>query len=62
MPVSGWTGDNLAESSRQATWYTGPTLAGALDAVETPKRATDKPLRMPVQVRWGGGAQGVHAR
>jgi elongation factor 1-alpha len=31
------------------TWYTGPTLIEALDAIKPPKRPTDKPLRLPLQ-------------
>ena len=29
----------------------GPTLLEALDAIETPKRPSDKPLRLPLQAR-----------
>jgi elongation factor 1-alpha len=30
-------------------WYTGPILLDALDNIPTPKRPTDKPLRLPLQ-------------
>ena len=57
VPVCGWTGDNLVDRPKATTqlgWYEGPTLLEALDAVETPKRLADKPLRLPVQVGYQG--------
>ena len=49
IPISGWTGDNMVERSENMKWYKGPTLLEALDALKAPKRATDKPLRLPLQ-------------
>jgi elongation factor 1-alpha len=49
VPISGWTGDNMLEKSTNMPWYKGPTLLEALDALEPPKRPTDKPLRLPLQ-------------
>lgn len=49
MPISGWNGDNMIESSTNMPWYTGPTLLGALDNITPPKRPTEKPLRLPLQ-------------
>jgi elongation factor 1-alpha len=49
VPISGFNGDNLIEPSKNCPWYKGPTLIEALDAVEEPKRPTEKPLRIPVQ-------------
>jgi len=49
VPISGWNGDNMLEKSDNCTWYKGPTLLEALDALEPPKRPTDKPLRVPLQ-------------
>jgi len=49
VPISGWTGDNMLESSPHLGWYKGPTLLQALDLIEPPKRPTDKPLRLPLQ-------------
>jgi elongation factor 1-alpha len=49
VPVSAWTGDNLAEKSPNMPWYKGPCLTEALDALELPPKPTDKPLRIPVQ-------------
>jgi elongation factor 1-alpha len=48
IPISGWIGDNLIEKSENMNWYGGPTLTEALDAMEPPKRPTDKPLRLPI--------------
>jgi elongation factor 1-alpha len=49
VPISGWTGDNMLEKSPNLPWYKGPTLIDALDAIDTPKRPTEKPLRVPLQ-------------
>ncbi|KAJ1484351.1 elongation factor 1-alpha C [Baffinella frigidus] len=53
IPISGWTGDNLFEKTAAdhplTKWYTGPCLLEALDAMEPPKRPTDKALRLPLQ-------------
>lgn len=49
IPTSGWTGDNLIEKSEKMTWYKGPTLVEALNALEIPSKPTNKPLRIPVQ-------------
>lgn len=49
VPISGWHGDNMIESSSNMEWYKGPTLLQCLDNVHPPKRPTDKPLRLPLQ-------------
>jgi len=49
IPISGWCGDNMLESSPNMPWYKGPTLVGAIDEFEEPKRPSDKPLRCPLQ-------------
>jgi len=49
VPISGWLGDNMLERSTNLTWYKGPTLLEALDAIQEPKRPIDKPLRLPLQ-------------
>jgi elongation factor 1-alpha len=49
VPISGWAGDNMLEKSSNMPWYKGPTLLEALDALEAPKRPTEKPLRLPLQ-------------
>jgi len=49
VPISGFIGDNIAEKSKNMPFYKGPTLMEALDSIKPPKRAIDKPLRIPVQ-------------
>jgi len=49
IPISGWVGDNMIERSPNLSWYKGPTLLEALDAIIPPKRPTEKPLRIPLQ-------------
>jgi elongation factor 1-alpha len=49
IPISGWHGDNMIELSDKMPWYKGPFLLAALDAIPTPKRPLDKPLRLPLQ-------------
>merc|ERR1712045_558968 len=61
IPISGWHGDNMLETSKNMTWYkgwsierkegkaSGMTLLEALDAIVPPSRPTDKPLRLPLQ-------------
>jgi elongation factor 1-alpha len=49
IPISGWVGDNMIEPSPNMSWYSGPYLLQALDALRPPKRPLDKPLRLPLQ-------------
>ncbi len=49
VPLSGWTGENITERSIHMPWYEGPHLLEALDSITPPKRASDKPLRIPIQ-------------
>ncbi len=49
IPCSGYKGDNIASKSANTPWYKGPTMVEALDALKSPSKATDKPLRLPVQ-------------
>ncbi|KAK1668527.1 hypothetical protein QYE76_056686 [Lolium multiflorum] len=49
IPVSGFEGDNLIESSSNLNWYDGPTLLEAIDQVSEPRRLIDKPLRLPLR-------------
>jgi len=32
LPISGWLGDNMLESSPNLPWYKGPTLIETLDS------------------------------
>ncbi len=49
IPISGWSGDNIARKSDKMNWYSGPTLFEAIEALEIPKRLSEKPLRIPLQ-------------
>ena len=61
VPISGWHGDNMLESSDKMMWFkgwnverkegnsNGKTLLNALDSILPPTRPTDKPLRLPLQ-------------
>ena len=46
VPLSAVSGDNIVKKSDRLPWWKGPTLLEALDAIETPKRAYEKPLRI----------------
>merc|ERR1711963_244859 len=61
VPISGWHGDNMLQTSTNMSWYkgwnverkegkaSGTTLLEALDAILPPSRPTGKPLRLPLQ-------------
>merc|ERR1712235_161375 len=61
VPISGWHGDNMLQTSTNMSWYkgwkverkegnaNGTTLLEALDSIIPPTRPTDKPLRLPLQ-------------
>merc|ERR1712178_523930 len=49
VPISGWEGDNMIDKSPHMPWYKGSTLIDALDALNPPKRPSEKPLRLPLQ-------------
>lgn len=61
VPISGWHGDNMLETSDKMSWFkgwtverkegtvTGKTMFEAMDSIMAPKRPTDKPLRLPLQ-------------
>ena len=58
MPISGFQGDNMIEKSDNMSWYKGFTLLEALDNIDPPKRPSDKPLRLPLQVGCGPCSSG----
>jgi elongation factor 1-alpha len=65
VPISGWHGDNMLETSEKMGWYkgwtckqkegkvvketAGKTLLEAMDNIMEPSRPTDKALRLPLQ-------------
>jgi elongation factor 1 alpha-like protein len=60
VPVSGLTGENLTErrDSRLTSWYTGPTLLEAIDALPPPARPVQRPFRMVVSDVYRGQSLG----
>jgi len=49
IPVSAYNGDNVLKKSEKTSWYNGPTIFEALDALKPPEKLIDKPLRIPIQ-------------
>ncbi len=49
IPISARNGDNIVARSTTMPWYDGPTIVEALDSFRPTPRATDLPLRLPVQ-------------
>jgi elongation factor 1-alpha len=49
VPVSAVHGDNIAHASPRLGWYEGRPLLEMLEAIPAIVRATDRPLRMPIQ-------------
>lgn len=61
VPISGYNGDNMLEESIHLNWYKGwarehslgtvkgKTLLDAFEGIVVPRRATDKPLRLPIR-------------
>ena len=48
-PVAALEGDNIVSRSNAMSWYSGPILFEALDALAAISPETELPLRMPVQ-------------
>jgi bifunctional enzyme CysN/CysC len=49
IPVSALYGENITEQSSSMPWYKGPTFLRHLETVDTSRRSTNLPFRMPVQ-------------
>ena len=49
IPISARYGDNVTSSSKNMTWYTGPTLLDHLEQVPVGHVEAEKPFRFPVQ-------------
>jgi len=49
IPVASLHGDNIVKKSEKTTWYKGPTLIEALDALTEPEKPVTLPLRLPLQ-------------
>ncbi len=49
LAISAFKGDNIVKRSANMPWYKGPTLMEMFDLLETPKKPTTLPMRMPLQ-------------
>ncbi|MFM9843881.1 MAG: adenylyl-sulfate kinase [Dongiaceae bacterium] len=49
IPVSARDGDNLTSASTQMKWYRGPFVMEVLSGFRPTRRATELPLRLPIQ-------------
>ncbi|NCN98968.1 translation elongation factor EF-1 subunit alpha [Candidatus Pacearchaeota archaeon CG10_big_fil_rev_8_21_14_0_10_35_219] len=49
IAASGFMGDNVFNKSDKMAWYKGPTVYEQLDLFKDPDKATDLPMRMPLQ-------------
>lgn len=49
VPISGLEGENVAKKLGKMDWFKGPTLLEALDNLKEPEKATNLPLRLPIQ-------------
>ena len=49
IPVSALHGDNVAERSASAPWYTGPALLKCLEEIDVTGDTSNQKFRMPVQ-------------
>jgi len=49
IAASGLKGDNVGKKSENMDWYKGPTVLEQIDKFPAPEKATQLPLRMPIQ-------------
>lgn len=49
IPISALRGDNVATTSENMPWYTGPTVLGVLETIPVTGRAFDLDFRFPIQ-------------
>ena len=49
IPVSARQGDNIATRGDNLTWFNGPAVLEALDAIPDAAEITNQPLRFPIQ-------------
>ncbi|KAI8073857.1 P-loop containing nucleoside triphosphate hydrolase protein [Gongronella butleri] len=52
MPVSGFTGANLKDRSKDCPWYDGPSLLEYLDSMKTLDRKINAPLMIPIAEKY----------
>jgi elongation factor 1-alpha len=49
IPVSGYKGDNAVKNTPNLAWWKGNSLLQEMNGLTPPKKATDLPLRWPIQ-------------
>jgi len=49
VPVASLQGDNVVKKGEKLTWYNGPTLLDAINALSEPEKPVSLPLRLPIQ-------------
>jgi elongation factor 1-alpha len=49
VPLAALPGENVAKKSTKMPWYTGATMLETLDTLVPPEKATNLPLRLPIQ-------------
>ena len=49
IPISALKGHNIVKKSNEMNWYSGPSLMGYLETVETQSKLVSSPLRFPIQ-------------
>ncbi len=49
IPISARNGEFITQPSKNLSWYTGPTILAALDAMEKKAPPAGLPLRLPIQ-------------
>jgi bifunctional enzyme CysN/CysC len=49
IPISARDGDNVANRSKNMSWWGGPTVVEALDDFKVSELPKDQPLRLPIQ-------------
>eukprot|EP00993_Chasmostoma_nieuportense_P005627 NODE_624_length_2006_cov_216.279404_g580_i0.p1 GENE.NODE_624_length_2006_cov_216.279404_g580_i0~~NODE_624_length_2006_cov_216.279404_g580_i0.p1 ORF type:complete len:616 (-),score=174.24 NODE_624_length_2006_cov_216.279404_g580_i0:107-1954(-) len=60
MPLSGFTGANLAQRTEECSWYSGCSLLEALDKAPVPELDENEPVRFPIQGKFRDMGTVVH--
>jgi elongation factor 1-alpha len=49
VPTASLHGENIVKKSDKMSWYSGPCLLEAVNALKEPEKPTELPLRLPIQ-------------